>query len=99
MLTLVLPPGDRGHLRRDAVPLLLDPCARLPVEVDASRGEENLDRAAFVHRLVGVGGPFQREGEVEDFARIDQLRQVLADGGRGRRAGGRGRTTAPGRRV
>lgn len=34
-------------------------------------GEEGLDGSAFVHGPVALGGLFEREGEIEDVARVD----------------------------
>src|SRR4051812_44070621 len=36
-----------------------------------SEGEQHLGGAALVHRLVALGRLLQREGEVEDLARVD----------------------------
>src|SRR5512135_2073174 len=36
-----------------------------------SGAQQRLDRATLVHRLVALGGLLQRQGEVEDLARID----------------------------
>src|SRR3954468_24874046 len=36
-----------------------------------SDGEQGLDGAALVHRPVALGGLVQRQGEVEDLARVD----------------------------
>ena len=38
-----------------------------------SRAQQGLDGAAFVHRAVALGGPDQRQLEVEHLARIDLL--------------------------
>lgn len=53
-----------------------------------SGGEHDLDGSAFVHRRVAVGGPVQRQCEVEDPAGVDlpvpdaldEVGQIAADG-------------------
>src|SRR3954447_17765272 len=37
-----------------------------------SDGEQRLDGAPLVHRAVALGGLVQRQGEVEDLARVDR---------------------------
>jgi predicted dehydrogenase len=69
----------------------------------SSGAQQRLDGAAFVHGPVALGGLLQGQRQVEDLARVDpagqhavdQVGQVGADRGRGRRAGRRGSRTVP----